>query len=43
MMKYSRILAIAAALLLMASCGVDKTAGTVGDGNPDKPQVSAGR
>lgn len=43
MMKYSRILAIAAALLLMASCGVDKTAGTIGDGNPDKPQVSAGK
>ena len=43
-MRYSRILALAATtLLIFSSCGVDKTAGTVGDGNPDKPMVSVGK
>ena len=43
-MKLSRILTVAAtALLLFTSCGVDKLAGTVGDGNPDKPNVSEGK
>ena len=43
-MKFSKILTVAAtALLILTSCGVDKTAGTVGDGNPDKPNVSVGK
>ena len=42
-MKYAKILIAAAALSLFAGCGVDKTAGTVGDGHPDKPVVSAGK
>lgn len=43
-MKFSKILAVAAtAFLILTSCGVDKTAGTVGDGNPDKPNVSVGK
>ena len=42
-MKYAKILIAAAALSLFAGCGVDKTAGTIGDGHPDKPVVSAGK
>ena len=35
MKKSLLLVAAAATLVLAASCGVDKTAGTVGDGNPD--------
>ena len=43
-MKFSRILALAATtLLFFTSCGVDKLAGTVGDGDPNKPNVSVGK
>jgi len=37
------LLSITAALFVFSSCGIDKTAGTVGDGNPDKPNVSSGK
>lgn len=30
-------------IFAFSSCIVDKTAGTIGDGNPDKPKISAGR
>ena len=44
MMKSVRLLTlIAGTLFLLTSCGIDKTAGTVGDGNPDKPKVSVGK
>ena len=43
-MKLSRILSTAAAaLLLFTSCGVDKVAGTIGDGDANKPNVSSGK
>ena len=43
-MKLSHFLTIAAAVFfLFTSCGIDKTAGTVGDGNPEKPNVSVGK
>ena len=42
-MGFLRIQAVVAAILLLSSCGVDKVAGTVGDGDPDKPAVSAGK
>ena len=42
-MKYARILTAVVSFFLLVSCGVDKTAGTVGDGHPDKPGVSAGK
>lgn len=32
-----------ASVLTLSCCGVDKTAGTVGDGNPDKPEISDGK
>jgi enterochelin esterase-like enzyme len=41
-MRYSKILALAL-ILIISSCGVDKTAGTVGDGDPAKPKVSVGK
>ena len=34
---------VSALLFVLTACGVDKTAGTVGDGHPDKPAVSAGK
>lgn len=40
---YSILTVAAASLFLFTSCCVDKNAGTVGDGNPDKPMVSNGR
>lgn len=43
-MKLSRILTVAAAtIFLCTACCVDKTAGTVGDGNPDKPKITKGK
>ena len=43
-MKLSGILTVAAAtIFLFSSCCADKTAGTVGDGNPDKPKVTKGK
>ena len=43
-MRISHILlAAVSALFLVISCGPDKTAGTIGDGHPDKPQVSVGK
>ena len=43
-MRYSRILAsVATTLLIFSSCGVDKTVGTAGDGDPAKPVVSVGK
>ncbi len=38
-----KLLLVSALLLALTACGIDKTAGTVGDGHPDKPQVSAGK
>ena len=44
MTKIPNILIVAASMLLaFASCGIDKAAGTAGDGNPDKPRVSVGK
>ena len=37
------ILCLLAVIPILSSCGVDKTAGTVGDGHPDKPKVSVGK
>ena len=43
-MRFTYFFSLAAAAFLLAtSCGVDKTAGTVGDGSPDKPNVSVGK
>ena len=41
-MRHLSVFAIAVVLSL-SSCGVDKVAGTVGDGDPDKPKVSVGK
>ena len=41
-MKHLSVFAIAVVLSL-SSCGVDKVAGTVGDDDPDKPNVSVGK
>jgi enterochelin esterase-like enzyme len=38
-----KLLYFSALLLAFSSCGIDKTAGTVGDGHPDKPKVSVGK
>ena len=37
------LLLLAAASFMASCCGIDKTAGTVGDGHPDKPNVSFGK
>ena len=37
------LLLLAAASFMASCCGIDKTAGTVGDGHPDKPNVSVGK
>lgn len=42
-MIISKILTSAAALFLITSCGIEKTAGTIGDGNAGKPGVSVGK
>ena len=44
-MKFSKILATAAvlAMTLFTACRADETAGTVGDGDPNKPNVSVGK
>ena len=43
-MKLYRIpTVVATTLFIFTCCGIDKTAGTVGDGNPDKPEVSVGK
>jgi hypothetical protein len=38
-----RLLLFSALLAALVSCGTDKTVGTRGDGNPDKPTVSVGK
>ena len=38
-----KLLYLSALLLALASCGTDPSAGTVGDGHPDKPKVSVGK
>ena len=43
MQRLTIITMAAAAILSLASCGVSKTVGTQGDGNPDKPKVSVGK
>ena len=40
---YGLLAAAASVLVLSASCGVNRTVGTAGDGHPDKPQVSVGK
>ena len=43
-MKIHKILSLAAAMLtFLTACGADETAGTVGDGDPNKPNVSVGK
>ena len=37
------LLLLAAASFMASCCGIDRTAGTVGDGHPDKPNVSVGK
>jgi predicted alpha/beta superfamily hydrolase len=43
MRRFGIFTAVAAVFSLVISCGIDKTAGTVGEGNPDKPVVSSGK
>ena len=37
------LLLLAAASVMASCCGIDKKAGNVGDGHPDKPNVSVGK